>query len=228
MSDTITDLIVTYATRSHKELDALLLSKSKDDLIALVNNLVTIYMNDKNSSALRERVVVALAGYKHMPEKIGYNGFKQETRVGGKTFCEVKPVNIISGSKSATKRHNGHGNFTDYTFARFKKDISANLNMVVAGFIDGQLIFVLEFPFKHKTFMNELKRQLVKRFHGTRDNVGEFLRSASFSFKHYKDSKYLVVKYVNREALQQNKNRFTKDLYSYLMPHGRRAKATTK
>ncbi len=222
--DNLTDIIVTYATRPHKELNGLLLDKSKDELVALVNTLITVYMNDKNSSALRERVVVALAGYEHMPEKIGYNGFRQETKIGGKTlYCEVKPVNITSDSKNTTKRHSGHGNFTDYTFARLKKDISANLNMVVAGFIDGQLIFVLEFPFKHKSFMDELKRQLIRRFHGTKDKVGEFLRSANFSFKHYKNSKSLAVKYVNREALEKNKNRFTKDLYSYLIAHGGRA-----
>lgn len=95
MNNELYEVIKVYATKSHKELDSLLLDKSKDQLIALLNSLVTIYINDKNSSLLREYITVSLAGYTPTNTKIGYNGFKQSTQIGGKTIaCETKPKNF--------------------------------------------------------------------------------------------------------------------------------------
>jgi len=94
MNNELSEIIKTYATKSHKELANLLLDKSKDQLISLLNSLLTIYINDKNSSLLREYITVSLAGYIPTETKIGYNGFKQSTEVGGKpTACEAKPQN---------------------------------------------------------------------------------------------------------------------------------------
>jgi hypothetical protein len=58
-------------------------------------DLLTMYINDKNSSTIREFITVTLAGYEHRQSKIGYNGFKQDAFVAGKTIkCEAKPKNI--------------------------------------------------------------------------------------------------------------------------------------
>lgn len=95
MNNELYEVIKIYATKSHKDLSALLLDKSKDQLIALLNSLVTIYINDKNSSLLREYLTVSLAGYMPTNTKIGYNGFKQSTQIGGKVIaCEAKPQNF--------------------------------------------------------------------------------------------------------------------------------------
>lgn len=57
-----------------------------------------MYINDKNSSTIREFITVALAGYTHKEGKIGYNGFKQDAFITGKTIkCEAKPKNIDTG-----------------------------------------------------------------------------------------------------------------------------------
>lgn len=58
MNNELYEVIKAYATKSHKELTSLLLDKSKDQLIALFNGLITIYINDKNSSLLREYITV--------------------------------------------------------------------------------------------------------------------------------------------------------------------------
>lgn len=147
----LAEIVKLYCTKTHKDLNDYLLGKSKDTLIAIINDLLTMYVNDKNSSTIREFITVTLAGYQHQPEKIGYNGFKQITP--GKTIqCEVKPKNVISHEfeKYKTKARknrpavlNGGGNFTDYTTQRLEKDFNSNLNMLVSGFVDGKLIYVI-------------------------------------------------------------------------------------
>ncbi|PIS39765.1 MAG: hypothetical protein COT33_00230 [Candidatus Nealsonbacteria bacterium CG08_land_8_20_14_0_20_38_20] len=95
MNQELANVIKIYATKPHKELASLLLDKSKDQLIALLNSLVTIYINVKNSSLLREYITVSLAGYVPTNTKIGYNGFKQSTQIGGKVIAsEAKPQNF--------------------------------------------------------------------------------------------------------------------------------------
>ncbi len=104
MNNELYEVIKAYATKSHKELSFLLLDKSKDQLIALFNSLITIYINDKNSSLLREYITVSLAGYTPTSTKIGYNGFKQSTRIGGELIsCEVKPQNLNTEDNSKRK-----------------------------------------------------------------------------------------------------------------------------
>lgn len=148
MNQELANVIKIYSTGTHKELSNCLIGKSKDTLIAILVDLLTMYINDKNSSTIREFITVTLAGYKHKEGKIGYNGFKQDTFIPGKTImCEAKPKNVDTNLKSLRKL-NGGGNFTDYTFGRLKRDrIEENLNMLISGFIDGKLIYILEFPF---------------------------------------------------------------------------------
>jgi hypothetical protein len=219
MNNELYEAIKLYATRPHKELSALLLEKSKDQLIALFNTLLTIYINDKNSSLLREYITVSLAGYVPTNTKIGYNGFKQSTQIGGLTIaCEAKPQNINTeddGKRKNKRRLTGGGNFTDYTHKRLAKDRKENPNMVVSGFVDGELIYVLEFPFKCSTFVEKLKSQLKKRFPDG-DKPGEFLRSANFTFEHYKNCKELKIIYLEKEKLENSKEQLTKKYYDFL------------
>ena len=219
MTNELYEVIKAYATKPHKELALLLLDKSKDQLIALFNSLVTIYINDKNSSLLREYITVSLAGYVPTNTKIGYNGFKQSTQIGGKIIAgEAKPQNLSSGDNNQRKnpRHlNGGGNFTDYTHKRLARDRKENLNMLISGFVDGELIYVLEFPFSCASFVKRLKIQLKKRFPNG-DKSGEFLRSANFTFEHYRNCEELKIVYLEREKLEKNKKYLTKKYYDFL------------
>ncbi len=65
MNQDLIQIVTYYATKSHKELGELLLSKSKDNLISILTDLLTAYFNDKNSSSLREFVTVSIAGHKY-------------------------------------------------------------------------------------------------------------------------------------------------------------------
>ena len=76
MNKDLLELIEDYATRKHTDINTNLLGKSKDNLIAMLLDLLTMYYNDLNSSTMRELVVAVVAGYEPSSEKLGYNGFR--------------------------------------------------------------------------------------------------------------------------------------------------------
>lgn len=76
MNQELANVVKIYSTGNHQELSSYLIGKSKDTLIGILVDLLTMYINDKNSSTVREFITVTLAGYKHKEGKIGYNGFK--------------------------------------------------------------------------------------------------------------------------------------------------------
>jgi len=137
MNKELAQVIKAYSTLSHKELNVLLIDKSKDNIIAILIDLLTQYFNDKNSSTLRQFLIVTMSGYEMNPEKIGYNGYRQSGIGQPKEYCEAKPKNVNTSDKKL-KRLNGDGNFTDYTWARFKKDKKTNPQMIVGGFLSKQ------------------------------------------------------------------------------------------
>ena len=63
MNQELANIIKIYSTRTHKELSECLIGKSKDTLISMLVDLLTMYINDKNSSTIREFITVTLAGY---------------------------------------------------------------------------------------------------------------------------------------------------------------------
>lgn len=225
MNKNLEEAIKTYSTSDHKELSSLLLGYSKDTLIALFSDLLTIYINDKNSSTLREFITVSIAGYTHNTHKIGFNGFRQSAN-GKPINCEAKPKNICSQDfadfksglrKNRPDRLNASGNFTDYTWKRLEKDRQSNLNMLVSGFIDGQLIYVLEFPFFTPSFISCLEKQLQRQFPNG-DEKGRYLRSASFAFKDFDKSENLKNVYIlKKEKLKELQPYINSYLFEYLM-----------
>ncbi|MCY4576827.1 MAG: hypothetical protein OXB96_00105 [Candidatus Kaiserbacteria bacterium] len=216
MDKNLDEVIKIYATKSHKELSGNLLDKSKESVIAILINLLTVYFNDKNSSALREYILVTLSGFTPSERKIGYNGYRQKSLGGtGSKFCEAKPKNKNTNDKG--KNLNGSGNFTDYTFARFKRDKKENPLMIVGGFIDGKLIYMFRFPFKSKSFTSALQTKLKKRFPRGKDRSGEYLRSASFTLKEYKDIRDLKLDvFISKKELAKQKKYITRNLFSVL------------
>lgn len=164
---------------------------------------------------MREFAVVSLSGFEQNSGKIGYNGYKHDG-IGNKTaYCEAKPKNVNTNDPKP-KKLNGGGNFTDYTWARLKKDKKANPLMLVGGFIDGRLVYIFRFPFKSKDFIERLERQLADKFPDG-DRSGYFLRSASFGLNHYKDAYGLDVEvFVSKKELPEYRRSIAKGLYSFI------------
>ncbi len=222
MNETLAKILKTYSMESHQAYATQIHGLSKDAIIALFTDLLTTYINDKNSSTLREFITVSTAGYKHNTNKIGFNGFKHTT-TGKSIACEAKPKNIASqdledykaGVRRTFHKLRGNGNFTDYTWARFNKDKKENLNMLVSGFVDGKLIYLLEFPFSTNSFTNKLETQLQKQFPNG-DKVNEYLRSASFAYKDFIDSKELKTIYCSSN-LENYQDFIVRDFYQKLL-----------
>ena len=216
MNEDLAQIVIYYATKPHKELSELLLNKSKDNLISSLTHLLTAYINDKNSSSLREFITVVISGYQHNPKKLGYNGFKQNSTIGGKPIaCEAKPKNIQTDGYEQRKtkpKLNGEGGFNDYTIERLKKDAKENLNILSSGFIDGQLQYILEFPFS--IVCKQLKKQLPRK-----RTVGTYTRMASFNFSHYGNYPQIKIVYLNKKAIEENKKYFNKNFYPFLIKH---------
>jgi len=146
-------------------------------LAAVLREILMLYANDKNSSTLREWVVLYIAGCHQQGGKIGYNGYKDDVPY------EVKPRNIRSGEKGR-KRLSGDGNFTDFTYERLEKYVQDAVHVLVAGFVDGNPIYVLDVPFE--CLRQHLRQQLDEKFANQRPK-GVFLRSANFSFRDYEN-----------------------------------------
>lgn len=95
MNQELANVVKIYSTGTHQELSSYLIGKSKDTIIGMLVDLLTMYINDKNSSTIREFLTVTVAGYEHKEGKIGYNGFKQDVFVSAKTLkCEAKPEKL--------------------------------------------------------------------------------------------------------------------------------------
>lgn len=223
MNDALTSAIKSYSMQTHDEYSRLMHGFSKDMLLGVFTDLLTEYINDKNSSTLREFITVSVAGYQHRESKIGFNGYKHETS-GKPIACEAKPKNVDSGDIEEKRRLgknirklNGGGNFTDYTWDRFDKDHGEDLNMLVSGFVDGRLLYVLEFPFKEPKFTKKLREQLERKFPKRNRCPGDFLRSANFDYRHFIDSPQLRVVVLNQPLLKTHKELVSGGFYEKLI-----------
>lgn len=217
MNKELVEILKLYSTGTHGELSSYLVGKSKDTLVGILVDLITMYINDKNSSTIREFITVTLAGYTHKEKKIGYNGFKQDTFSGKTIKCEAKPKNVDTNSDKIYKLK-GAGNFSDYTFARLEKDKHEDsLNMLVSGFIDGRLIYIFEFPFSSPPFVKNLESQLEARFPKGKDITNEYLRSAVFSYRDFIDCQQLKAIYLtSKKELENYKQYIVRDFYKFL------------
>lgn len=182
---TLEDIIVRYATGDPATLREQIDGLSKDTLASIFVDLLTLYINDENSSSLRELITVRLAGYALSEGKLGYNGYRLAAPEGAPSFCEAKPVNVRRRDGQPNRKLNGGGNFSDYTPERLEQDLEENPHMLVSGFVDGKLIYILEFPFK--CLETGLRRALEKQFPGGNRPANRYLRSAHFTFRDYQD-----------------------------------------
>ncbi len=213
MNENLKKAIMLYATESTEKLFEYLNGLSKPSLIGTFIDFLTVYLNDKNSSKLRELITLWIAGCKPNLEKLGYNGYKMDIESGKRIECEVKPQNV----DKKNKKLNGGGSFNDYTPERFQKDLEKNPTILVSGFVKGKLIFVFAFPFR--CLREKLSSILNKKFGENRRKKGEYVRSASFSFKDYKNCPDLKIVYI-RKDWQKFRNFLTKDIIKFLETYG--------
>lgn len=225
MNKELAEVIKLYATEDHSAVARYLLEKSKDNVNAMLLDLLTMYFNDRNSSTLREYMLVTLSGFTPNEAKLGYNGYRQKTIAGRvvRENCEAKPRNINTNSTRKTpSKLDGGGGFNDYSFARLEKHKRDNALVVVGGFIDGKLIYIFRFPFNSPSLVERLHGQLLKKYPDGRDVGSDWLRSASFRLDDYKDAKNLEVEvFVDKTQLAEFKPHIRGKLYRFLTEHAR-------
>jgi hypothetical protein len=201
--------ILTVLFTEPENLPRLLEGTDKEVLIQCFTDILNRYANDVNSSTLRELITMMMAGYefKVIGTKLGYNG---KTSQGSP--CEVKPKNIRGDSGD---KLNGGGSFNDFTYERLDKYQKDGLMVLVSGFVDARLIYVLEFPFSYPEFVQRLQEQLERHFARGKRVPGQYLRGANFSFNNYKNCPQLKVIYKEPHISSFEKS-LTKDLFHLL------------
>lgn len=191
MSYTIEELAVKYAKGTLDPSEC-----TKTELALLI-----MYMNDKNSSTLRQMVMCNIAGVQSNPNKLGFDGLD--------TVQEMKPKNISSdGGNKLTMG----GNYSDMTIPRHNKFLEDNAVIHVGGFIDGKLIFQIEVSYS--SLAEHFMAQLNKYFPNGHE-VSKYLRSMTFSQKQIQQLCNPRVLFVT-DNLDSYRGFITKPLYNYL------------
>jgi len=171
----------------------------KNDSEKLILELIEEVANDRNSSMFREDVTKLMVGLKPSKSKLGYDDDFEA--------IEVKPVNYTGGG-----RLDGKGNFSDFTWKRHQKYLKDDVRMLVSGFSNGKLLFIVEFPYRalKNRIVHLLKTKLPKG-----DVKGVYVRNASFNYKHWMGGPF-TTKYV-RPNIGDYQNIFNKKFFNLLM-----------
>jgi|APGre2960657404_1045060.scaffolds.fasta_scaffold10626_2 hypothetical protein len=174
--------------------------KTKEELLF---QMLSEMSNDKNSSTFREGVTLGVLGIKQSTKKLGYDSDDEPT--------EVKPKNLTIDS---IKKFDGSGNFSDFTWKRHKKYQDDNVKMVVSGFLDGKLMFLVTFNYNSLPFIQEINRQLQKQL-PKGDELNRYVRSVKFSYKHFKDSDTFKIEFLS-PIINEYEFKFTKPFFKIL------------
>jgi hypothetical protein len=188
----------------YKELDDFSLnynlSNKEDYSCKKVERIVT------KDSEWHEMHTVIVAGYKHNQTRLGFDGEKDgvmcEAKSSSRTIKRDALNKFLEGRLQNKKDLiktclDGSGVFSKFTHRAFKKYRDANTMMLVSGYINGVLMYVVEFPFNHPTFANMVRASLDKSLPG--GDVRGLSKTISFSYTSYKDCPNINVCYLTRE-----------------------------
>ncbi|MCX8075708.1 MAG: hypothetical protein N3C57_01630, partial [Aquificaceae bacterium] len=100
---------------------------------------------------------------------------------------------------------------------RLQEDIRNNPTVLACGYVNGKLLYIIAFTFE--CIKSKMENLLKRRFgEEMRRRRGEYLRSASFSFRDYRDCCTLKVVYAY-ENIEYYREYIAKDLYKFLEKH---------
>lgn len=188
-----------------QELQEILIKSALNQKVEIskeLEELVNLYLNDKNSSTIRQFITAKICGYINNFKKFGYDAIDSNGLVK-----EIKPSNKLSASK---KIYSGSFGFSDYTLDRFNADKNNNVNVLQSCFIDGKLMYIIEFP------ISDLEPRLLELVEKFVTQKGQrYIRKAEFSFFDLTQSN-IVIKYVSSDISKFEKC-FSKRLYDFIM-----------
>lgn len=92
--------------------------------------------------------------------------------------------------------------------------------MLISGFVNGRLIYIIEFPFTFLDFVENLETKIQKwmrKLKGSENTKGQFLRSADFDYKDFISCPNLKIGYLlSKDELAKYKPYISKDFYKFL------------
>jgi len=198
MKEELLDLIVAYSKGD----------KSKEDVIEshgeMTMDFLELYINDSNSSTLREAITCKVIGLEFTGKKLGYDSKH--------TNEEIKPRNAQT---SATKILDGWGNYSDLTWRRHNKYIADDVIVHVSGFVDGLLMYIVKFKYVDLApyFQVMLERDLPDG-----DQKHKYVRTAWFTYTNIKDLPSFEIEFI-RGNISDFEYKFRKDLFNDLTLH---------
>lgn len=191
ISDTLKKIIVGRAIGETIKIDP------------IADELLNIYMNDVNSSTLRELITIYLSNCEPLPGKLGRDCIDPKTG----EQKEIKPKNYY-GKKS----HDGVGCFNDYTRKRFEKDLSDNLQIISSLFINGKVAYIIEFSIH--ALKNRLDKQIYEKCESIKKN--DYVRSAYWTYKDWMNHPSLKLHYRDNDLIKNNPKAMTKNLFDVI------------
>lgn len=153
-----------------------------------------------------EMHTVITAGYIHDNRRFGFDGFKDSRPCEAKSSSRTIKKDLLSkylDGKIQNKKDlikgafDGSGTFSKFTHRAFKKHVDSDVIMLISGYANGVLLYVIEFPFNYPGFANMVHNSLVKSLPG--GDQGGLSKTISFSYIAYKDCPDVKVKFLTRE-----------------------------
>jgi hypothetical protein len=190
-------------------------------------------INQKKSERLASKDVdwpeihtVTMAGFIHNPQRFGFDGFDDVRKM----YCEVKSSSKIINKELLRKfsagllnqrnefidsPFDGRGVFSLFTHEAYVRYMTEDVNMLISAYINGVLMFIIEFPFRHSTFEGHVKRMLERSLPNG-DKPGR-AKTISFGYNQYKDCNDAKLIFLTHEAnLKILKGSCSKHFYAYL------------
>lgn len=149
---------------------------------------------DSSTGTLREVASLLISNADLVPGIRDYDGVRDGR------FIECKPrlhtgIGIINGS----------GNLNDHTIPKHEKAMDINSLMQQSQFFsDGICGWIIEFPYRHSTFVKQMEKDL----HKSKGRI-----CGSFYYKHWIDCLDINVRYINKDIIYKNREIITGGRY---------------
>jgi hypothetical protein len=171
----------------------------------MCEELFQMYINDPNSSTIRETITVLVAGYDPVGGKHGRDAIDSVTG----NPKEAKPKSYTD------KPTNGSGCFNDYTRSRLEKDAQENLHILHSLFIKDRLAYVVEFSIMavYEKLDNQIKVNCEK-------NNQRYVRTASWTYSDWMHHPTMCIHYIDWKLIHTNPRCINRKMYKAFM--GRR------
>jgi len=170
-------------------------------------DILRMYLNDKNSSTLRELTMCKISDVEPSLKKLGYDGFGKIDREPH----ENKPQSYDTKNIKA-KKLTGGGNYTDMTHRRHIKYFNDDVILHLAGFVDGILIY--QFMVKYRELIKHFKKQLDKHLpNGDIPNI--YLKSMTIPLTQLEKCD-VKLEFIT-EDIEEYRKFLTDKCYKYIM-----------